>query len=62
MEILNIDNCTRQCTCGCLFKYDKRDVNTDVEQYWAGLIKGGWLTREYRYVVCPVCAKHIVLK
>ncbi len=62
MKILNTDNCIKQCSCGCLFSYDKNDVQSDTEQYWVGFWKGGWETRRYRYVACPVCGKYIVIK
>ena len=59
MEILNTGNCIKQCSCGCLFKYNKNDINYNTEQYWAGFWKGGWETRSYRYVLCPICNKSI---
>jgi len=52
----------RTCnSCGCMFKYSQDDIRRDVGQYWAGFWKGGWLTKEYRYVTCPGCGKEIVL-
>lgn len=62
MEILSTYNCVKQCSCGCLFSYDRNDVHSDTEQYWEGFWKGGWATRRYRYVTCPVCGEHIVIK
>ena len=62
MEILSTDNCIKQCSCGCLFRYDRNDAHSDTEQYWAGFWKGGWETRRYSYVTCPVCGKRIVIK
>ena len=59
MEILNTGNCIKQCSCGCLFKYNKNDINYNTEQYWAGFWKGGWETRSYRYILCPICKKSI---
>ena len=62
MEILNKSNCTKQCSCGCLFSYDKNDINFGVKQVWIGFWEGGWATREYRYVTCPVYGKSINLE
>ena len=61
MEILNTSNCTKQCSCGCIFRYDKSDVNFGSKQVWIGFCDGN-LIRECRYVTCPVCGKSIVLE
>ena len=54
MEILNTSNCTKQCSCRCVFRYDKSDVNFRSKQVWIGFWEGGYSTRVYRYVTCPV--------
>ena len=62
MEILNTCDCTKHCSCGCVFRYDKSDITFRSKQVWIGFWEGGYSTKVYRYVTCPVCGKSIVLE
>ena len=58
IEIINIKN---TCKCGCLFSYEKEDIQKKKEEHMVVMRKDYTIFYYNYFVKCPVCKEKLFL-